>query len=443
MNIASDIIYLEVSINQEDEGLYLLQPFVVPPDVERLELHYDYGRFDKDWLQIGKAEFTARPEINIIDLGLIGPDGRQVGASGSDKQKIFVSEAESTPGYRRTTITPGEWQILVGAYKVAPEGVKVYYQIELKHKSPRWLKGDLHTHTLASDGVLNAKELGKRAVRHGLDFLAITDHNQMVTLDALPPVPGLTWIQGVEWTHYLGHANFLGVDEPYAEPFFANEPEEIERRFINARERGAFISLNHPFEVGCELKLDWQRLSFDCLEVWNGPMRESNLRALGLWQELLKAGRKIPICGGSDYHRDTPFIFPGGPTTHVYSDSNGVSDILAALRGGRAYLTFAPNGPWLEMSSGEEVGMGDSVSWTPGCGVILKAGGLLKGDAVRVVAAAGAETIVEAPESGEVEAGYEMLAPGFARVEIWRSFLPGVPMLPALISNPIYFNASG
>ncbi len=30
--------------------------------------------------------------------------------------------------------------------------------------------------------------------------------------------------------------------------------------------------------------------------------------------------------------------------------------------------------------------------------------------------------------------------PGFLRVEIYRTFLPGVPPLPALISNPIYFD---
>jgi len=36
---------------------------------------------------------------------------------------------------------------------------------------------------------------------------------------------------------------------------------------------------------------------------------------------------------------------------------------------------------------------------------------------------------------------YTMDAAGFARVEILRGFLPGLPMLPALISNPIYFDA--
>jgi len=34
-----------------------------------------------------------------------------------------------------------------------------------------------------------------------------------------------------------------------------------------------------------------------------------------------------------------------------------------------------------------------------------------------------------------------MPAPGFARVEILREFMPDLPPLPALISNPIYFDA--
>jgi len=78
----------------------------------------------------------------------------------------------------------------VGAYKVAPEGVTVSYELAFTLKHRRLLKGDLHVHTLASDGVLTAEELAWRALRHGLDFLAITDHNQMVSADALPKSNG-------------------------------------------------------------------------------------------------------------------------------------------------------------------------------------------------------------------------------------------------------------
>jgi hypothetical protein len=431
-------VTLELTIQPQEQGKYLLLPFSMPVDVESLHLSYLYPRYQESEALSGKASFMKRQEINIVDLGLIAPDGTQVGASGSDKSEISVSEVTATPGYRACPLVPGEWKILVGAYKIAPEGVRVTYEVTFTYKKRRWLKGDLHTHTLASDGVLTAEELAWRAVRHGLDFLAITDHNQMISKEALPQVPGLTLIPGVEWTHYQGHANFLGVDRPYDVPFAANTQEEIASRFDSARQRGALITINHPFEEICKFQLDYNTLPFDCLEIWNGPMRESNLKAVGLWQKLLEAGRRIPICGGSDYHRDTPFIFLGGPTTCVYAMSAGLSDILAGLKAGHAYITFAPNGPWLEASAGEAT-LGEAVSWPEVREINLHAGGLLAGDVVRVVTGTGSEVIVEAPAAGDVRATYAMPGPGFARVEILRGFLPGIPMLPALMANPIYF----
>ena len=118
---------------------------------------------------------------------------------------------------------------------------------------------------------------------HGLDFIAITDHNQMISHKALPSVPGLTIIPGVEWTHYQGHSNFLGVDEPYDEPFFTNSDEDALSRFNSARERGALIIIDHPQDENCPFRFDLSKFPFDCFEIWNGPMREANLRAVGMW----------------------------------------------------------------------------------------------------------------------------------------------------------------
>ena len=434
--------FVNVSIKHEQQGSYFTVPFSIPGDiaVETLTIQYQYQRYDRIHTQAGSGSFTAQPEVNIIDLGLIGPDGRQVGASGSDKNEITISETFATPGYRPGPVSPGEWQLLLGAYKVQPEGVEVEFRLDFHGKSPRWLKGDLHTHTVASDGVLTAVELGQHAVRQGLDFVAITDHNQMVSANELPRIPGLTFIPGVEWTHYQGHANFLGVDQPYDGPFATNTPQEARSRFESAYARGALITINHPFEDCCEFKFDFNSLPFDCLEIWNGPMRESNLKAVGLWHSLLMAGKKVPVCGGSDYHRDTPFIFLGGPTTCVYAQSAGASDILAALRLGHAYIVFAPDGPTLEMCAGSDKGMGDSVPWLEINRLDIKLSGLHKGDMVRVVTPRGSDTLSQAVERGEFEAHYSMLAPGFARVEVLRAFLPGLPLLPALISNPLYFD---
>jgi hypothetical protein len=412
----------------------------MPPDTESFSLSYRYARYHESETRSENASFVARQEINIIDLGILDPNGFQVGVSGSDKAEIQISETRATPGYRPWPLTPGEWRILLGAYKVAPDGVTVVYELSFIPKRLRLLKGDLHTHTLASDGVLTVEELARHARRHGLDFLAITDHNQMASSDGLPQIEGLTLIPGIEWTHYQGHANFLGVDKPYDEPFFTNTLQAAQARFASARARGALIVVNHPFEEICPFQFDLNLFPFDCLEIWNGPMRESNLRAVGLWHSLLLAGKKIPACGGSDYHRSQLFLFPGGPTTCVYAMSTSPGDILFGLRQGHAYITFSPNGPSLEMTAGEAI-LGDSVPFSGVREVRIKAGNLQAGDILQVVTPQGSTPLLQAEAAGDLEAVYTMQAVGFVRVEILRRFLPGLPMLPALIANPIYFEA--
>ena len=409
----------------------------MPENIESFSLAYRYDRHHES--DTGKEGFTSRQEVNIVDLGLISPDGMQVGASGSDKTQVQVSATYSTPGYRICNLVPGQWNILLGAYKVAAQGVTVHYELTFSPKRLRLFKGDPHLHTRASDGVLSVEELAQHARRHGLDFLAISDHNQMVSADSLPCLPGVTLIPGIEWTHYKGHANFLGVDRAYDEPFFANGPEEVQARFNSARERGAFIVINHPFDENCPFQFDLNSLPFDCLEIWNGPMRVSNLQAIGLWHSLLSAGKKIPICGGSDYHRSQLFLFPGGPTTCVFAMSASPADILSALRQGHAYIIFAPNGPTLEMTAADAI-LGDSVLFPEVKEIGIKVGGLLAGDVLQVTTGNDSTTLLKADSDGKFVGNYTMDSAGFARVEILRGFIPGLPLLPALISNPIYFS---
>ncbi len=433
-------IEIDIRIESSQMGTYFTQPIQVPPEVEKLTISYQYPRRPERSVSLENGIFTSKAEENIVDLGLIDPSGSQVGASGSDKSEIMISDVTATPGYQPCPIVPGDWQILIGAYKIATGGVTVHYTIRFEFKFRRLLRGDLHTHTLASDGVHSVEELAIKAVRNGLDFLAITDHNQMVSSTVLPKIAGVTLIPGVEWTHFNGHANFLGVDKPYDSPFYANSVDEVRSRFISARDRGALITINHPFEEIARFQFDFNALPYDCLEVWNGPMRDSNLKAVGLWQQLLVSGKKVPVSAGSDYHRDTPFIFLGGPTMCVYAMSRGSADILDALRCGNGFITFAPNGPTLELTAGSAI-MGDSVRWADEKEVAIHADGLLAGDTLRIVTNKGSQDVFQAKTDGMLSIMEDVSEPGFLRVEILRSFLPGLPMLPALISNPIYFDA--
>src|SRR5262249_56502759 len=76
-----------------------------------------------------------------------------------------------------------------------------------------WLAGDLHSHTVHSDGKLTVPELAVLAATRGLDFLAVTDHNTVshhAELAAASRRYGIILLPGQEGTTDGGHAGALG-----------------------------------------------------------------------------------------------------------------------------------------------------------------------------------------------------------------------------------------
>jgi hypothetical protein len=83
--------------------------------------------------------------------------------------------------------------------------------------------------------------------------------------------------------------------------------------------------------------------------------------------------------------------------------------------------------------------MGESVKWSEVKSFKFEVSNLLAGDKVRIVTGKESTVVWDAPENGSFEMEYKLDSPGFARIEVVRAFLPGIPLLPALLSNPIYF----
>ena len=135
---------LQRHITPAEQGLYLLLPFEMPDSTARLDMSYAYQTHSSEPIAVTGGEFAKTSRLNIVDIGLIAPDGTQVGASGSSRSEIMVSEISATPGYQPHPLSPGSWQIILGAYVIAPEGVDVSIKLEFTPKVPRWLCGDLH-----------------------------------------------------------------------------------------------------------------------------------------------------------------------------------------------------------------------------------------------------------------------------------------------------------
>lgn len=337
---------------------------------------------------------------STVDIGIFDSRGHEFldgagfrGWSGSARRGFFVGANDATPGYIRGPMFPGEWRIVLGLARTVPAGVAYDVSVELtvdgreaEGETPRpqaarprqgngkagWLKGDLHSHTVHSDGLNTVEEVVHSAIERGLDFLAVTDHNttthheELARLSHLP----ITLIPGEEITTYWGHANTWGLREWVDFRCADAESMAAVQRFV--REKGGLISVNHPKSVGPPWLLSgWS--GYTSMEVWQAPWRFYNWESLERWDERLRAGERIVAVGGSDVHSIAPKPprHPhglGNPTTWVYSEDGASEEgILDSIRKGRVFISDDPRGAQLMLTADAdgdgtfETMMGDAI----------------------------------------------------------------------------------
>jgi hypothetical protein len=415
---------------RDQAGTYTKLPFDMPGEIERIELEYDYLRHAGEEITGG----TTRREINIVDLGIYDQDGRLYGWSGSNRLSVYISATSASPGYRHGKFKSGKWAVALGLYKIESR-VEVRVRLRMYPRERLLLRGDLHIHTLNSDGAYTTAFVIQSGAQAGLDFIALTDHNNMKQNTEIGNPEGITVIPGVEFTNYRGHANIFFTD-PAAEfndDFLVNSFDEMAALFRRAKAAGAFISLNHPI-TDCSWEFGFEGFPYDMLEVWNGPMRSFNLQSIALWHRFLCEGKKLPAVGGSDTHwNDFARIF-GTPCNFVYSYGRSAEDILDGLKRGRNSIAYAPGGPHLNLDIGG-AGLGDTAALRPGLEGEAVVNGACQGDIVKLVSRKGAEEF-DIPFTGTWRRRFPADNAGFYRLELYRR-LGDSPMLTAL-SNPVY-----
>ena len=312
-----------------------------------------------------------------LDLGCLGPGGFR-GWSGGARGSFVISARDATPGYLPGELEPGTWHVIIGIYRLPLEGVG--YEVtthlarsesELRGEPPapvppvpperpgppraaggpgrRWLAGDLHTHTVHSDGVLTVPELACLAVGQGLDFVAVTDHNTVshhAELAGAGARCGITLVPGQEVTVDTGHANVFG-DVGWVD--FRTSPDEW---LEHAQRRGGLMSVNHPIAG----HVSWMPMMRDrppLVEVWHWSWLDQHWTTPLAWWRAWDAGA-IPV-GGSDWHRPGADALVGSPTTWVECEGDGPDAVLDGLRAGRVAISAGRGGPVLLRQGGELV----------------------------------------------------------------------------------------
>ncbi len=414
----NDVLKLTRRIGLSERGQLLEVPFLVPPHTAEIAV---------------SVRTTQRDAV--IDVGMRDSEAVR-GWSGGTKYDIQIGRVHSTPGYWAGVLPSGEWAVILGAYHVPDTGTDVILEIRMTPQRYQWFKGDLHVHTIHSDGSYSLRELDDSAMAAGLDFLALTDHNTTTQNMQYPRDSPLTYLPAMELTTYRGHANLFGLPDTWRE-FRTGDASDVWPLISKAQEAGAWVSINHPFDQSCPScawQWGWKPEQFDGVEVWNGPWRPINAQAVEGWQGQLAAGRRITAVGGSDTHRPDALIRHGYPTTVIWAPSSTAQDILHALAAGHAFVMCCPNGPNLHIDSPSGM-MGDTVA---------------DRETVTVhVAGDGSELdLIVYSEAGEVSrwlvkdsTEWTCTVPGlghqFLRAELWEHG-PAGAMLQAL-TNPVFF----
>jgi hypothetical protein len=341
--------------------------------------------------------------------------------------------------------------------------------------------GNLHIHSLHSDGAGDVSEIARSAARAGLDFICLNDHDFMTDalhLDEEGLYGNVLVLVGLEIGGRYHH--YLAYDIKEMIKSHSLSPQEV---IDQVGEQGGFGFLAHPFEKGMpfsnrSLAYTWNDLSvsgYTGICLWNfssrwkeriksaahglffltfksQALKAPSQKTLSFWDDMCQRRRTAAI-GGSDAHA---FLFKWGmfnfrPLSYEYlfrtinihillnkkmpkEFQEAKQDVYEALKEGRSFIAhdqlcsakgfrfyFAPD-------EGSELVMGEEGHFQPG------------------------KLVAELPETGEIrlfkdghlektwrgtEAVYRVAEKGVYRIEVYRHlFLFG--WRPWIFSNPIY-----
>ncbi|MFD1257636.1 CehA/McbA family metallohydrolase [Mucilaginibacter terrae] len=310
---------------------------------------------------------------NVLNLGVFGPQGYDLGNaagfrgwSGGAKTSFFINEEEASTGYIPGNIYKGTWNILIYPSSIIKEGIDWTLEVELvsgQHKRPfkmvtaneqinnkaGWYKGDLHMHTLHSDGKRTQQELTDEASSKRLDYIISTEHNTNSAnlMWGKYEKKDLLIINGEEvTTTTYGHWNAIGLKPQSWIEWRYNPKDNVIKKYIDqVHNNGGLCIINHPFYTkNLTNGFGFDPNLFDGIEIWNGNWDILDALALKWWDSILKTGKRMLAIGASDTHKSSgsPNNL-GTPQTVVYAPSLSQKGILQGLKSGKAYITIVPD----------------------------------------------------------------------------------------------------
>jgi predicted metal-dependent phosphoesterase TrpH len=440
-------------------------PFDVPTGVRRISVQASHDRFSL----FGVAR-------NVLDMGIFGPAGHDLGNtagfrgwSGGARDGFTLSAADATPGYLAGPIDPGRWALALGPVVLNPLGMRWWARVSLEHgaapsdwgsvavqpaitsrRGAGWYRGDMHLHTVHSDGQYEPREMLAVADAAGLDFIVSTEHNTSSANRSWAACPGTKplVIAGEEVTTRHGHWLAVGLPpDEWVDWRYAPRDGVFPEFAAQVKAGGGVVVAAHPAVPLPGSAWEFGYRDVDAIEVWNGKWNLDDEVSLRIWNRLLRQGNRVAAVGGSDSHGPHQRI--GTPQTVVYARELRTPAVLDALRHGRSYVaessavTTSLTATCPDVDVDLVAGPGGTLFQEPGTPVSIEATVSGAPNArIAIITAAGraAWAGVDPSGTGRIRLTTNGDEAGFARVEVRRPTRGGLSSMVAM-TNPVWLAA--
>jgi len=217
-----------------------------------------------------------------------------------------------------------------------------------------WFKGNLHTHTVNSDGHRTPEQIAEIYRRAGYDFISITDHGHLTDVSRLSLsdfflIPGEEICAGSSRNGRFTHIVAIGISSPL--PVSDFDKSVSPQRVIDLiGESGGFAFIGHPY---------WSDLTLEDLkglrghlgvEVYNTTCDLEIGRGYSSvhWDDLLCLGRRTMGFAVDDAHHLERPLNPSDSCKawiNVKAERLDQESIVNSIRAG---LFYPSNGPAIE-----------------------------------------------------------------------------------------------
>ena len=218
-------------------------------------------------------------------------------------------------------------------------------------------KGNLHTHTLNSDGDSTPDDVVRWYREHNYNFVTLTDHNYLTSVDGLNALHGaddkFLVMKGEELTGRFGdkpiHVNGFDQASFVKPPVGTSVVDTLQKMVDGIRDARGVPSINHPNFGWAFSTSELQQVQRTRLfEVYNGHPAVNNLGGGGVpgleevWDRILSSGKLLYGIAVDDAHyfkrpEDKTAPRPGQGWVYVRAPRLEPRALVEALERGEFY----------------------------------------------------------------------------------------------------------